>query len=298
MTKPLHFLIFCASLYSLVSGCGGSDSPNANGTSDPGAENIDPTSRPGIRDIADRPQQQLVNCETIRAVIRDFRGWDELDANGSRIGHPDFERFGAATNVPTIGLVAPQLGPDNKPVYADNDNVPKPNGPQTTNAANFNQWYRDVPGVNMRFEIQLPLVSTAPTDGVATIVYDNPNYFPLTGQGFGDRLVDGQLNNFHFTTEIATSFSYDPSKNLVFTFTGDDDLWIFVNGRLALDRGGHCNSVYGPCTGSIDFNAQAAALGLQPNQTYEMRIFHAERHTNKSQFRIETNIQCFANGLI
>ena len=32
---------------------------------------------------------------------------------------------------------------------------------------------------------------------------------------------------------------------------------------------------------------------LTPGQTYPMDIFHAERHTNESNFRIVTTIECF-----
>ncbi len=35
------------------------------------------------------------------------------------------------------------------------------------------------------------------------------------------------------------------------------------------------------------------SLGLTLGETYPMDIFHAERHTNESNFRIETTIQCF-----
>ncbi|MBC8071568.1 MAG: hypothetical protein IAG13_24795 [Deltaproteobacteria bacterium] len=34
-------------------------------------------------------------------------------------------------------------------------------------------------------------------------------------------------------------------------------------------------------------------LGLTVGETYAMDIFHAERHTNESNFRIETTIECF-----
>ena len=46
-------------------------------------------------------------------------------------------------------------------------------------------------------------------------------------------------------------------------------------------------------TGTVDMDASAAALGLSPDQEYAMDIFHAERHTGESNFRIETNIDCF-----
>ena len=38
-------------------------------------------------------------------------------------------------------------------------------------------------------------------------------------------------------------------------------------------------------------------LGIEIGQTYPMDIFHAERHTNQSNFRIETTIDltCITN---
>ena len=45
--------------------------------------------------------------------------------------------------------------------------------------------------------------------------------------------------------------------------------------------------------GTIDFDAQAADLGITSGVQYAMDIFHAERHTTESNFRIETNISCF-----
>jgi fibro-slime domain-containing protein len=75
----------------------------------------------------------------------------------------------------------------------------------------------------------------------------------------------------------------------VFTFRGDDDVFVFVNGKLALDLGG----VHGAETDTIDFDAQAGALGITVGSTYSLDVFHAERHTVESNFRIETSIECF-----
>jgi fibro-slime domain-containing protein len=41
--------------------------------------------------------------------------------------------------------------------------------------------------------------------------------------------------------------------------------------------------------GSIEMDS----LDLVVGETYAMDIFHAERHTNASNFRIETTIACF-----
>ena len=79
-----------------------------------------------------------------------------------------------------------------------------------------------------------------------------------------------------------------------FTFRGDDDLWIFVNSKLALDVGGQHQALQG----TIDFDAQSAALGITAGGVYSMDIFHAERQTTDSNFRIETNISCFEPGVV
>ncbi len=206
-------------------------------------------------------------CGVLTATIRDFK-----------LGHPDFERPGQGAS--DLGIVQTTLGADNKPVYA-----PATTSPMTSGKANFDQWYRNVPGVNQAFQVPLPLVSTTP----GVFVYDSAAFFPIDNRGFGN---EGNPHNFHFTTEIHATFFYKGGEQ--FTFRGDDDVWVFINKRLAINLGG----LHQALTGTIDFNARATELGIVPGSTYSFDVFHAERHTTESNFRIETSIDCFVPVMI
>jgi fibro-slime domain-containing protein len=196
------------------------------------------------------------------ALIRDFSKT-----------HPDFESFGGDTAF--TGLVKAELGGDGKPVYAHPGATAETTGP-----AEFAQWYNDTLGVNEKFPIVLTLSETSP----GVFVYDNRDFFPVDGRGFGD---EGNPHNFHFTTEIHTSFYYKGGE--VFTFTGDDDVWVFINRKLAIDLGG----LHPVLSQQVNLDTSASLLGISAGNRYDMDIFHAERHTTASNFHIETTIDCF-----
>ena len=72
---------------------------------------------------------------------------------------------------------------------------------------------------------------------------------------------------------------------------GDDDLFTFINGRLAIDLGG----VHGPMESEIDLDARAAELGIEVGEVYSLDFFFAERHLTQSNFRIDTTIGDFVD---
>lgn len=244
----------------------------------------------------------------LTAIIRDFKA-KELEG-----GHPDFQAFAGTTRV---GLVAEQLGADAKPVLkslcgqkiisefrdAQGRNInPAMFDPDLSDTAgvleersdkritseeSFFSWYRDVPGVNMTAQVDLTFVEQGDT---GVFVFDSKvdpfyqargGFFPIDGELFGDYGSWG--SNFHFTTEIDTEFTYKRGAGWVFKFTGDDDVWVFIDGRLVIDLG----SLH-------PIREQFLELDrldwLVDGEVYQLKIFHAERRTSASNFRMETTI--------
>jgi fibro-slime domain-containing protein len=245
----------------------------------------------------------------LTGVVRDFK---ERTVQG---GHPDFERQPDGGFKHYSGNVEEQLGEDGRPVYTGQgyyvrrqwkDSSGKPicwsvydkslgdrrgrkggadNG-GIQSAITFDQWYRDVPGVNM----SKPLKLTFNRQNDGSYVFDDktdPNYsqsggfFPIDDELFGNPGGNPD-HNFHFTFELHTEFTYDANQDNHFKFTGDDDVWVFVDGRLVIDIGG----VHPAVNQTIDLDR----LGLVDGETYALDFFFAERHRTQSNFRIVTNL--------
>ena len=251
----------------------------------------------------------------LEAVIRDFKpaSWEG--------GHPDFQSFAGTT---TVGLVQEYLDEDGKPVAADlrgqkikyeykdsqNRNInPSSYDPQKgdvkgklvaggsgnglTSSERFAQWYRDTPGVNLSKNISLTLHRVPGTnqfvfDSSVDTEHQSGGWFlPINGELYGNYRDN---RNYHFTTEINTEFTYDANAGQIFKFTGDDDVWVFIDGRLVIDLGG----LHPKREQFLDLNRLD---WLQDGRTYSLDIFHAERRYSGSNFRIETTLQLRAVDL-
>jgi len=195
---------------------------------------------------------------TVATTVRDFAS-----------SHPDFERMRIGRD---RGIVQDELGADDKPVYAGGSST-------TSGRESFDEWYRDVPGVNLSAPLDLRLRSAEP--GGAVFTFDEPMFFPIDGMLFGD---EGRRHNFHFTLEAVTSFVYEGGET--FRFRGDDDVFVFINRRLVIDLGG----IHSAEQADVDLDERADELGLVVGERFPLHVFFAERHTTESSFRIETTL--------
>ena len=226
-------------------------------------------------------QVALSDTVVLKGALRDFS--DQ---------HPDFERtpgvdgfhYGLDPDITTNAvesvteIVDGQEYSVNKPIYAGGSY-------STTTKANFDQWYRDVDGVNQRFVNENGeswfSIELEDNDGDGIYNYQNTNFFPINDQLMGN---EGRNKNFHFTYEIHSKFTYRGGE--VFKFSGDDDVWVYINGYKVIDIGG----VHSKKDAEVSLDDIAASIGLQVGGTYEFDFFFAERHTTQSNFIIETSI--------
>lgn len=99
------------------------------------------------------------------------------------------------------------------------------------------------------------------------------------------RWVD-ELRNTHFCFESHASFTYKKGQN--FSAIGDDDVWVFIAGKLAIDNGGTHLSA----PGYVDLANFTDKDGkkLVEGKTYDFDMFFCDRRTKMSNMTLLTNI--------
>ncbi len=250
-------------------------------------------------------------------TVRDFR---ERTVEG---GHPDFEGSGRPgfSHGWYANIVQDELGSDGKPAFRSNGfrvnsgardkqgrnrigdkdyianrsgDVPavlaSTPGATVTSEQSFYSWYRDVPGVNASRELAITL-RRAP--GSNLYIFDDKEdefytgrggFFPINGELLGNSGGGGRANtNYHFTYELASQFRFEKDAGHTFRFIGDDDVFVFIDGKLVIDIGGTHSAI-----------AQTVELDrlnwLEDGKTYSLHFFFAERHRTASNFRVETTL--------
>lgn len=130
---------------------------------------------------------------------------------------------------------------------------------------------------------------------------DTTGFYPIDGLGYEQpgllsktSAINGGNNNGSFTLRGESQFVYEHGKELYFTFTGDDDVYMYINGKLALDLGG----AHGRNTKTVKLNdLNAAEYGLEEGQVATFTFFYMERCSDASTFGIETNMELVKRGI-
>jgi fibro-slime domain-containing protein len=187
-------------------------------------------------------------------------------------GHPDFNTYMCGVQ---YGMVQDELGLDNKPVLKDRKGC-------LTSEDTFNQWFNSVPGVNEVFPHTIVAYWDDPSKAYK---FRGTPFFPLDGRGYG---YENMPHNYGFCFDLHTKFTYKPGQN--FEFMGDDDVWVFINRKLAIDLGG----VHGAASASVSLDS----LYLEEGETYPLDFFFCERHQSESNLIFSTSIELDPCGTV
>lgn len=244
----------------------------------------------------------------LTGVVRDFKAYNQSN------GHPDFQKYNRGH---TVGLVEDYLDDDGKPVLKDSKgqkvgsqfrdrdgnninpamysselgdrsgSLSNQSGASITSADSFRTWFRDDPSYNLSMTHKIVLDRQPGTNKYVFHMHDDSSkagiqgFFPADGKLWNDHNQQ-YGHNYYLTFELETEFIYQEGQEQVFTFVGDDDVWVFINGELVIDLGG----VHGAVSQTIDLSR----LGLDDGQRCSLTLFFAERHTTRSNFRVETTL--------
>jgi fibro-slime domain-containing protein len=244
------------------------DSSLATGSGDAGREaSVD----------ASVPELPLV-CERTNVLVGVARDFDEE--------HPDMEpcEDDGVDCSSERGLVGATLSEDGKPVFV---NEARDEDSTIQSEETFNEWFRDIDGVNVAIPFDLRL-----TTRVRALVFDSdnppagsPDGFSEAPKGFFpiDEWNDTERpHNYHFTYQATSHIQFEPGDSL--TIRGDDDIFVFIDRKLVIDLGG----IHLPQEATIRFDDLAEELDLSADTPYEFHLFFAERHVEQSNLRLST----------
>lgn len=124
---------------------------------------------------------------------------------------------------------------------------------------------------------------------------DESGFYPLEDLGYeqpglltATSKVNNGAKNGSFTLRGESQFVYNKDSNLYFTFIGDDDVYMYINGTLALDLGG----AHGRNSKTVNLNdLDATKYGLKEGQVATFTFFYMERCSDASTFGIKTNME-------
>ncbi len=157
----------------------------------------------------------------------------------------------------------------------------------------FSRWFAAVEGKSKAYNGTLDLKYTAA--GAAEFSYENDEFYPLDEAEFsaGDS-VNRDGRNHLFTMSFSVPFTVAGGEKV--EITADDDTFVYVGTKLALDMGGIHGATMGRIavrengevyTGMENEDLAYSGITLAVGEGAAVRIFHADRDAKDSVFRLK-----------
>lgn len=162
-------------------------------------------------------------------------------------------------------------------------------------------YYNTATGTSKLYEHTYTQNSSASKGALAN---DKPiGFFPFHEYNSTEDLYVNQNAALNHHVGLSTELEFmlprdkkdDKGNDIIFDFSGDDDLWVFVewvddNGqkqsKLLLDLGG----VHQPIHGDINFTTGSNTKFMDPNRPYTLKVFYLERGGCDSNCSIRFNL--------
>lgn len=128
--------------------------------------------------------------------------------------------------------------------------------------------------------------------GDTPVEFIDNNKFRYKGLAI-DAAQNAKKQNYNYALKSNGRFLFDYSKDLYFTFTGDDDVVLYIDGKLLMDLSGAHQAV----SDTIYLNDLVDDGVLNFDKTtpsyHDFDFFYLERHTTWSNIIVQTNIDVF-----
>lgn len=226
-------------------------------------------------DLKTEPEKHYYKTTEIPIIVRDFVSFLAKDPSLQPFGHSDFDN-----HITTKGFLSDRvldtLDKDKKPVF---NTMYRPSEMCIESPESFAQWFRTIDGVNKEIKTSIQVLSV--NDDPYKYEYLNDGFFPIDNQGFGND--ENTKHNYNFTVESTFYLLYEENVPITISCGSDDDLWLFVNGKLLIDLG--CKHTY--LTSEKTFDAKD--FNSKSGDYVEVKLFKAERAKTGSRIGLSVS---------